>query len=70
MLNTAPFEWTISHLIEHIETGPTTISPSGRFVPARPYGFYSLGNRFRLAWMVFTGKADALLWPGQMPKAH
>jgi hypothetical protein len=37
----------------------------GKWVPARPCGFYSIGNRAKAAWLVFTGKADALLWPGQ-----
>jgi hypothetical protein len=31
--------------------------------PARPMGFCSIGNRLRCAWMVFTGKADAFVWP-------
>lgn len=39
--------------------------PDGRWVPARPLGFASLLQRFRCAWLVFTGKADALTWPGQ-----
>ncbi len=33
--------------------------------PARPYGgnrLHPLG-RFKAAWMVFTGRADALVWP-------
>ena len=36
----------------------------GIWVPARPLGFYSIWSRLKLSWMVFTGKADALLWPG------
>lgn len=36
---------------------------SGRWVPVRPLGYFSLGNRFKCAWLVFTGKADALVWP-------
>lgn len=36
----------------------------GLWIPGRPLGFYSLWSRLNLAWMVFTGKADALLWPG------
>jgi hypothetical protein len=36
----------------------------GVWIPARPLGFYSIHSRLKLAWMVFTGKADALLWPG------
>jgi hypothetical protein len=39
--------------------------PDGRYVPARPLGFMSFGFRCRAAWLVFTGKADALLWEGQ-----
>lgn len=67
-LNTAPYEWTIYGLIDHIRNGPQAqIGMS--WVPARPYGLFSLRNRLRLAWMVFTGRADALTWPGQNPKA-
>lgn len=32
--------------------------------PARPLGYPSLRNRFRLAWGVFTGRYDALKWGG------
>ena len=39
--------------------------PDGRYVPARPEGFWSLSHRIRATWLVWTGKADALLWPGQ-----
>jgi hypothetical protein len=35
----------------------------GQWVPARPVGFWSIGHRIRCAWLVFTGKADALKWP-------
>jgi hypothetical protein len=68
-LNTAPCEWTIAGLIHHIRNGPT-VELNGVWQPARPFGFYSLRERFRLAWMVFTGQADALRWPGQNPKAY
>ena len=36
-----------------------------RWVPARPMGLSTFRNRVRLALMVFTGKADALLWEDQ-----
>lgn len=39
--------------------------PDGRWVPARPLGFASFTQRIKAAWLVFTGKADALTWPGQ-----
>jgi hypothetical protein len=34
-----------------------------RWLLARPMGLFSLRNRIYLAWLVFTGKADALVWP-------
>ena len=41
--------------------------PDGRYVPARSYGWNQLNpfGRFKAAWMVFTGKADAVTYPGQ-----
>jgi len=39
--------------------------PDGRWVAARAHGFHSIGFRLRATWLVFTGKADALLWTGQ-----
>lgn len=39
--------------------------PDGRYVPARPLGWQSWTMRWKAAWLVFTGRADALLWPGQ-----
>ena len=69
-LNTAPYEWTICQLCDHIHTGPKTQVKGGSWEPSRPYGLYSLRNRVRLAWMVFTGEADALRWPFQNPRAY
>lgn len=41
--------------------------PDGRWVAARPYGWQGLSvkARLRAAWMVFTGRWDALRWEGQ-----
>lgn len=36
-----------------------------QWVPARPEGLWSFSNRCKLAWLVFTGRCDALRWPGQ-----
>mgnify|MGYP001610755592 CR=1 FL=1 len=33
--------------------------------PARPEGFASIGYRLKATWLVFTGQADALIWPHQ-----
>lgn len=35
------------------------------FVLERPKSSGGIITRFQLAWMVFTGKADALTWTGQ-----
>jgi hypothetical protein len=39
--------------------------PDGRYVPARPYGFQGGWFRWKAAWLVFTGRADAVTYPGQ-----
>jgi hypothetical protein len=39
--------------------------PDGKWVPARSLGYPSILMRFKCAWLVWTGKADALIWPGQ-----
>lgn len=36
---------------------------NGRWVPARSLGFQAFPSRVRAAWLVFTGRADALIWP-------
>lgn len=41
-------------------------TPSGKkWVLARPEPYYHWTKRWRLAWLVFTGKADAVTWIGQ-----
>jgi hypothetical protein len=32
-------------------------------IPARPINYSSIPLRFKAAWLVFTGKADAVQWP-------
>lgn len=41
--------------------------PDGRYVPARSLTGSQLNpwGRWKAAWLVFTGKADALTFPGQ-----
>jgi hypothetical protein len=41
----------------------TSVFINGKWVASRPMGCFSIANRVKLAWMVFTGKADALVWP-------
>jgi hypothetical protein len=54
---------TVASVLDTARTASTQIN--GQWVPARPLGFMSLSSRLRAAWLVFTGRADALLWPGQ-----
>ena len=37
----------------------------GKWVMARPEPYYHWTARFKLAWLVFTGRADAVTWIGQ-----
>ena len=41
----------------------TQANINGNWVPARPIGLQSFRSRLRCTWMVFSGKADALVWP-------
>lgn len=34
----------------------------GVWVRARPLPYYSIINRLRATWLVFTGQADAFIW--------
>lgn len=62
MSDKAPCLWHLEDLLKQSTTVSREVD--GKYIPARPLGFMSLGNRIRLAWMVFTGKADAVIWPG------
>lgn len=43
----------------------TTKLASGVWVPSRPLPPPQWWMRFKAAWLVFTGRADALTWHGQ-----
>ena len=36
---------------------------NGKWVPARPLGFFSIWHRIRCAWLAFTGACDLVRWP-------
>lgn len=46
------------------ENPKTATQVDGKWVPARSEGYASLRHRISVAWEVFTGKADAIRWPG------
>jgi hypothetical protein len=66
----SPSEWELSALLDYAQFGGVQagikIAGMTQYVPARPMkNLDTLPERLRLAWAVFTGKADALFWPGQ-----
>ena len=43
-----------------------SVSLDGKsYVPAREHRTFTLAQRLRATWLVFTGQADVLVWPGQ-----
>ncbi len=44
-------------------TQNVAVNINGKWVPARGIGFFSFKERIKLSWLVFTGKADVLIWP-------
>ena len=53
--------WKLRDLMLHCRTCASS-SDGKNWVPARPLGFASIGQRIRAARLVFTGKADAVIW--------
>lgn len=46
-----------------VTANQTQAEIDGKWYPARPLGFYGIGYRLKAAWLVFTGKCDAVKWP-------
>ena len=46
----------------NMESKTVMCEVKGRWVRARPLPFYSIGNRLKATWLVFTGQADAFIW--------
>ena len=62
-MNQAPNHWTLTTFHDLIAHGPQS-HRDGHWEPSRPLGMFTLISRFQLAWLVFTGRADALEWSG------
>lgn len=56
-----PTIWSLQSLVEWTTQALTQID--GKWVPKRPMGGVGLSDRIKAAWLVFTGKADAVIWP-------
>lgn len=63
-MKNAPTIYTLEGLSDRLRDNTSQVGVDGKYYPCRPMGFYSMGNRIRAAWLVFTGKADAFIWPG------
>ncbi len=59
-MSKAPSLWKVDSLIKHASECQAEIN--GKWVPARAMGLFSLVSRLKLAWLVLSGKADALVW--------
>ena len=59
-----PSVWKLNRLVQHVNSNTEQTLFRGRYVPARPLGFQSWWERWRVALLVFNGKADAVIWPG------
>lgn len=56
-----PSTYTLGALLSLSQSNAVNLC--GLWVPARPEGNSSIPNRLRAAWLVFTGRADAVTWP-------
>ena len=56
--------WSLIGLIVHARECRAEIN--GKWIPARPenYKLRSYRTKLKHAWLVFTGKADCVIWPG------
>ena len=54
------------YIADNLKDWPTAAEINGQYVYARPMGLQGrfLKLRLKLAWKVFTGQADVLVWRG------
>ena len=66
-MNNYPRIWSLDGLLDFIHTSGMKVqcNKTKQWVPCRPVGYPSLVSRIKTAWLVFTGKADAIVWPGE-----
>jgi hypothetical protein len=53
--------WQLYELLKFAKENKLLVGKE--WVPARPLGWTSIPYRLKAAWLVFTGKADAVIWP-------
>lgn len=57
----APKIWELDGLVE--TTRALTVEVDGKWIPCRPMSGGGIRNRIKATWLVWTGKADAVIWP-------
>lgn len=57
--------WKVDDLVECAQNNSTWHAKLNRYVPARPHGWWDLRSKIKAAWLVWTGKADVVIWEGQ-----
>lgn len=57
--------WKLRDLVEWTRSNNTRDLSTDAWMPTRPlnYQFESLRERLRAVWLVFTGQAEAVIWP-------
>lgn len=63
MFDQSPTIYTLKRLMDTVHGPMQMINKEGKAVPCRPIGFHSIQRRLTAAWLVFSGKADAFVWP-------
>lgn len=58
-----PNLWTVESLMQSVRS-VSVCRDGDNWMPGRPLGYPSFISRCKCAWAVFTGKADAVIWPG------
>lgn len=56
-----PTIWNLKELLNSATSLSAKIND--KWVPCRPEAAIGIKARFKAAWAVFTGRADAVIWP-------
>lgn len=59
----APHIWELPKLLDITQT--VTMRVNDEWVPVRPISTNNIQTRLKATWLVFTGKADAVVWPAK-----
>lgn len=62
-MNKTPAIYTLAALLNTADGSNSSSNDGKNWVPARPIGYWSWAYRLKAAWLVWTGRADAVIWP-------